>query len=163
MSPKAAVQQLAANSALYVLEDYLARYPSAEAPRGMRIACDKIKKAKTIDELLGMEISPYKLVRDAVQDQIRVMQGLAPDSSTSRRWVKPENQPASDGINTRNMYGSATQKQMEIEPVDERFDLRAHNITHKFGSVDSSYERFTHGLGQRVDSTLDIKQANPDN
>lgn len=155
MSSKEKFKTLAAQSAKYLLQDYLAQFTDNRGPVEMKQALEIIERAKTLQDLSPLQYSPYKLVRDAAYDEMRVMQGLPPDSESCRRRAHPE-------VDLRSrMSVPTTARQLELEPVNERFDVHAHGLSQKQGSVHTSYTRFSHSINHRTASDLPIRQANP--
>lgn len=158
MSEKARFQQQAMTSAKYILQDFLAKFTHDRIPQGLQDGLNAIQNAKTLNDLLAIQMSPYKLIRDAVQDEIRVMQGLSPNSATS---VMYSGRDLDLNANTMSIFCS-TVRQTELHPVNESFRLQDHDLTNKRGSVHETYQSFTHDLNQPIDGGDGVvKQASP--
>jgi hypothetical protein len=157
-SAKEQQMQYSARSAKQTLYDFVSHMTEDRIPQQLKEALAILETAKTIEQLSVLRYSPYKIVVDAASDEIRILQGLPPNSYYSRP------QTTIEPFENYSMSLPGTIKQWELNPRDERFDLQAHGLGHKNGTVQGSYPRATHSTFRP--SSLDgvdgvVKQAQP--
>lgn len=147
-------------SALYDLDDLIAAFTHDRAPEELVEARNAIRSANTIQELSSYLSSPHKIVRDAANDEIRLKQGLPPNSdmgSYTYRW----------GLITS--IRTASQQMGPEGTTDsrvERFNIEDHHLArvpgNLAGTVHWDYKRYRHHLqaGQKLDQV--VTRASPE-
>ena len=157
-SSKDQQMQDSARSAKQALYDFVSHMTEDRIPPLLKQALVVLETAKTIEQFSVLLRSPYKIVIDAASDEIRILQGLPPNSyySLPRAGVEP--------FQNKTMSLPGATRQWELNPRDERFDLQAHGLGQKSGTVHETYERATHSTFRP--STISgadgvVKQAQP--
>lgn len=143
-----------ARSALYDLDELIAAFTHDKVPTELVDARNAIRNAQTIEELQAYIKSPYKIVRDAANDEIRLKQGLPPNSnigSYTYRWGQ---------ITTIRVASQQMGPEGTTDSRVERFNIRDHYLSrvpgNLAGTVHWDYKRYRHHLqaGQRLDQVV---------
>ena len=150
-----------ANSAIPRLDEYIAAFTHDRVPQELLKSRDAIKKAKKPEDISGLLLSPYKIVKDAANDKIRILNKLPPNTKSAtwfRRWgqivdgrIAPQLMAAPGMFASRNETFNAVEHGLGRVPG---------NLA---GSVNESYEAHTHHLQARLlGGDGDLKQTNSD-
>jgi len=143
-----------ARSALYDLDDLIAAFTHDRVPVELVEARNAIRNADTIEELQVHLRSPYKIVRDAANDEMRLKQGLPPNSdmgSYTYRWGQ---------ITTIRVASQQMGPEGTTDSRSERFNLEDHQLARASGNLAGTvhwdYKRYRHHLqaGQRYDQVV---------
>lgn len=148
-------------SAIPRLDEYIAAFTHDRVPQELLKSRDAIKKAKKPEEISEFLLSPYKIVKDAASDKIRILNKLPPNSKSAiwfSRWgqivdgrIAPQLMAAPGMFASRNETFNAVEHGLGRVPG---------NLA---GSVSESYEAHTHHLQARLlGGDGDLKQTNSD-
>lgn len=156
LTPKERWNFQRATSARYLLQDYIARYTHDRVPPALLEALYIIENARTPEDLGTIQNHPWKIVRDAVQDEIRVMEGKVPNSQTGH-----QSQSFGTVLDSRMSNATATGRQTDVAPKEERFDVTVHDLgkSPPRGTVHTSYPRLSHSLTRRGDNDGVVVQS----
>lgn len=142
------------NTALLDLGELIAAWTHDRAPQALVEAHNTLVQARTPEEVSPYLRSPYKIVRDAANDQIRLMNGQAPNSYTGSytfRW----GQATVLRVASQQMGPEGT-----FDSRSERFSIEDHKLARDpgnlAGSVHDDYTGYRHHLqsGSRWDGNV---------
>lgn len=142
------------NTALLDLGELIASWTHDRAPQALVEAHEALVMARTPEEASPYLRSSYKIIRDAANDQIRLMNGETPNSYTGSytfRWGQATViRIASQQMGPEGTFDSRT----------ERFNVEDHKLARNpgnlAGSVHDDYTGYRHHLqsGSRWDTTV---------
>lgn len=152
---KERIERYYKNAALLDLGELIACWTHDRAPQALVEAHEALLMARTSKEISAYLRSPYKIVRDAANDQIRLLNGEPPNSYTGSytfRW----GQATVIRIASQQMGPEGT-----TDSRTERFNIEEHKLARNpgnlAGSVHEDYTGYRHHLqsGSRWDATVD--------
>lgn len=134
-------------SAIHLLDEFIAAFTPDRVPLPLVEARDKIRTSNDIQELQGFQQSPYKIVRDAAEDKVRLLNKQPPQISSSGsdpRWGQ---------ITDGRIAPQIMAPMGHFESRHFSFDPHSHDLARTpgrlAGNVDESYLSFTHHLQAR--------------
>lgn len=153
------INRYSVHSAINDLDEFIANYTHDKVPLELIEARDAIRKATTIGELSLFLSSPYKIVRDAANDEMRLKSGLPPNSDMkyySYRW---------GALTSIRMASRQMGPQQTFDSRVESFNIKDHDLARVpgllAGSVHDDYagHNLNHHLHARRLKDETLKQA----